>query len=779
MISGTKISQLPVVTNLFTTDFLPIARGGQTFRISGETFANTITGNNIGEGIGIYDSNLNGVLNFKSLSGIGSVKVYLDINNNLVLSGDVTEPFDFNILSQPITALNVVGISAINTSDSSLGQVLVSQGPSEPVRWETLPIQSSSNNVPNFIVIRDNTGNFYATTVIANLSGNASTASAWQTARTITLADGVVGSASFDGSQNFIVNTTIGTAVITDTNIASNANISDTKLAPINTSNKVSTNAIDTTTSQPGQILISTGAGSPAQWQNIPQVTTQSILPNSITTPLIAAGAVTVDKTNGTSENIGDTFVVRDSNGDFSARRVNASLQGNADTATSWLSPRRLTLLGAFSGTGEFDGTQDVTIVTQGENIASGWVNFNGTEKETISGTYYQNNTNSLVIETPNITKTVELTASFTQGTSSSTSFDVEATLFAGEYIDDIDFLNEYFSPGNSVLISLSSLDPLIPNTPLETLSSFFTQEYDILTFNSSTKTFTFTTQFSQALSGVISVTVDRVLQTLSVPYLTGYGVNAEFTSGELFFFNTEVTSLTGIYQQGTPTIGSNEIVVSLLAGDDFGNSQFASNYLTNGKIVSATFFNGEALFNTFVNPDSGEYTIQNNITDFTFTLSSSITQGASGEVIIDVLKQTSLSSTQLLINELPLSGLYIISNLSVPTLTSFALSSTTLQTITGDVVLYKNKINNFSNIHSVVTKDVGDYIINFYPIKDNEYYAHTGSVRTSGDNLSIGTLTTHNSDYKDQNKLQIRTILNNGTLNYFNSTEVNVITYG
>ena len=50
--------------------------------------------------------------------------------------------------------------------------------------------------------------------IVANLTGNASTASKWQTARTLSLTGAVTGSASIDGSGNVSINTTYATGNI-------------------------------------------------------------------------------------------------------------------------------------------------------------------------------------------------------------------------------------------------------------------------------------------------------------------------------------------------------------------------------------------------------------------------------------------------------------------------------------------------------------------------------------------------------------------------------------
>lgn len=68
---------------------------------------------------------------------------------------------------------------------------------------------ATNTNTASAIVARDSSGNFSAGTVTAALSGNASTASTLQTARTIGLSGDVSGSASFDGSANVTITATV------------------------------------------------------------------------------------------------------------------------------------------------------------------------------------------------------------------------------------------------------------------------------------------------------------------------------------------------------------------------------------------------------------------------------------------------------------------------------------------------------------------------------------------------------------------------------------------
>ena len=77
---------------------------------------------------------------------------------------------------------------------------------------------ATSSNTPNAIVSRDGSGDITVRNVNGALIGNASTATALQTARTIALTGHITGSASFDGTSNISINSTINTTV-TDTNL--------------------------------------------------------------------------------------------------------------------------------------------------------------------------------------------------------------------------------------------------------------------------------------------------------------------------------------------------------------------------------------------------------------------------------------------------------------------------------------------------------------------------------------------------------------------------------
>ena len=81
----------------------------------------------------------------------------------------------------------------------------------------------ATTNTASTIVQRDASGNFSAGTITATLSGNATTASSWETARTITLGGDLTGSVSVKGDANVTLTATVtdnshnhGNATITD-----------------------------------------------------------------------------------------------------------------------------------------------------------------------------------------------------------------------------------------------------------------------------------------------------------------------------------------------------------------------------------------------------------------------------------------------------------------------------------------------------------------------------------------------------------------------------------
>jgi hypothetical protein len=136
----------------------------------------------------------------------------------IALSGDVTATgvtFDGsgNITLTTTIAANSVALGTDTTGDyvaavavSGIGLSVAGSGENATY---TVTSGATSNNVVSQIVARDASGNFSAGTITAALTGNASTASTLQTARSIGLTGDVSGSASFNGSADINITATI------------------------------------------------------------------------------------------------------------------------------------------------------------------------------------------------------------------------------------------------------------------------------------------------------------------------------------------------------------------------------------------------------------------------------------------------------------------------------------------------------------------------------------------------------------------------------------------
>jgi hypothetical protein len=153
--------------------------------------------------------------------------------------------------------------------------------------------------------------------VTAGLTGNASTATALATGRTIGMTGDVVWtSAAFDGSGNVT-----GTATIQPNSVA---------LGTDTTGNYVGAGAVS-------------GIG--------------------LSGSLAAEGGTFTVVSNATDVNTGATLVARDASGNFSAGIITAALSGNASTATALATGRTISLTGDVTGTSAaFDGSGNVSI---------------------------------------------------------------------------------------------------------------------------------------------------------------------------------------------------------------------------------------------------------------------------------------------------------------------------------------------------------------------------------------------------------------------------------
>ncbi len=253
-----------------------------------------------------------------------------------------------------------------------------------------------------------------AGTLVAALEGNADTATALETARTISLSGDVAGSVSFDGTGNVDITTTIqadSVALGTDTTGNYVQSIADAGSSQFTITNgtaeggaatiALANNAVTLGTHTTGN-YVATLADAGNSYFTIANSGSESA---AVTIDLVA-GAITLgtdtsgdfvgtitggngiastglttgedtdhtlsvdltDITTFNSDGTVSTAVVLDGSGDFSANMITANLTGdvtgNADTASALATARAIALDGAVTGTANFDGSAGITITT-------------------------------------------------------------------------------------------------------------------------------------------------------------------------------------------------------------------------------------------------------------------------------------------------------------------------------------------------------------------------------------------------------------------------------
>lgn len=222
----------------------------------------------------------------------------------------------------------------------------------------TVTSNATNANTASTIVARDGSGNFSAGTITAALSGNSTTATTLQTARTISLAGDVTGSVSFNGSANVSI-----TATVADNSHNHQiANVSDSYKLFQNTSNH------GTYTS-----FASTGSAMPQFGWNFVQGSTNGPGVNSASQYYrlyTGLGANYANTTYGmewaVGRNVASPYLnIRYlENGTLGGwQKVSA---GYADSAGKLQTARSITLTGDVTGTATFDGSANISITTTG-----------------------------------------------------------------------------------------------------------------------------------------------------------------------------------------------------------------------------------------------------------------------------------------------------------------------------------------------------------------------------------------------------------------------------
>ena len=174
------------------------------------------------------------------ISGLDTI-VYHDATDNNVKKGLVSDlPFSNN--SGTVTSVAISGSDGIDVDSGSpittSGTIALglSNVPNSSLANSSVTIGSTSISLGGTSTTLAGLTSVAATTFTGALSGNASTASKWANARTITLGTDLSGSVSIDGSANVSLNASIVAGAVGSTELATNA-VTTVKITDANVTN--------------------------------------------------------------------------------------------------------------------------------------------------------------------------------------------------------------------------------------------------------------------------------------------------------------------------------------------------------------------------------------------------------------------------------------------------------------------------------------------------------------------------------------------------------------
>jgi hypothetical protein len=373
------------------------------------------------------------------VGGLSSTNIALGVNlanaatnvntNSTIVKRDATGKFVANVIT---ASLNGNASTANNFSGSLLGDVTGTQSSTivslvggvtstNIALGVNLANNATNINTNSTIVKRDSTGNFVATTITANLIGNATTASS-----ATNFSGSLVGDVT--GTQSSTIVSLVGG--VTSTNIALGVNLAN-NATNINTNSTIvkrdSIGNFVATTITANLIGNATTASSATNFSGslLGDVTgTQSSTVVSFVAGLsstnIALGVNLAN--NATNLNTNSTIVKRDATGNFDANVITATLNGNASSANN------------FSGAllGDVTGTQSSTVVS----LVGGITSANIVLGVNLANVATNLNTNSTIVKrdsTGNFVATTITANLIGNATTAST-----ATNFSGSLLGDI-----------------------------------------------------------------------------------------------------------------------------------------------------------------------------------------------------------------------------------------------------------------------------------------------------------------------------------------------------
>jgi cytoskeletal protein CcmA (bactofilin family) len=230
----TITGQLNVSENIVVAGNLVVQ--GTTTTVNSETV-------NIADNIIILNSNETG-----TPSQDGGISIERGTATNKSFLWDETND-RWTLGAESLVASNFIGTATQVGQSLSPGSYLTGSSFNGSTA-RTFAVDATNLNTASKVVARDSSGNFSAGTISASLNGNASTASKWQTARTVNFNGGstdVSGSFAIDGSNDVTgINLTIGSQAVGSAELATGA-VTTIKLAADSvTTSKIENSAVAT-----------------------------------------------------------------------------------------------------------------------------------------------------------------------------------------------------------------------------------------------------------------------------------------------------------------------------------------------------------------------------------------------------------------------------------------------------------------------------------------------------------------------------------------------------